>query len=482
MSLSDTTYFTFPPAQSQATSSAESPYSSSPYSTGGPDHSDFDLFQVPSLSPDFSFDQLQSLRGTSPFSYSSEFDATFGLPSGSSSAPSTAIISPKSTSSELRSASVESGTFFEPVSRTNTASPTIPWNFDLAQAQAASDFHNERSIFYKNQEQEQLARVKVYNEQLAALQLFTMPVDPNANLMANVTFDHNGIAMNNNMLGFQPQAQHASVPPPQFSGMPTWQTAPTALPPASLAEDYRAKAQQHAQAMQAFQAVQLSMSSMPAMSNAPTYAMPVDMTHASRSSSGSMSVSGSASMPTTPAGPVSVPMTTSVTAPSLVMSSGTASEGEPELDRMSVGSVVVNDDIEPSLPMGIPLINLNGGGRGYVPGQTPDDPKKRHKCNICHRGFARAYNLKVSCFDLPYCSKLTLQAHIDTHNPVRPKPHTCPHKSCGRGFSRLHDLERHRQGIHSDGPLVDAKQQGVAPSVARAKNRIQKRAETGSLV
>lgn len=39
--------------------------------------------------------------------------------------------------------------------------------------------------------------------------------------------------------------------------------------------------------------------------------------------------------------------------------------------------------------------NMHGGGRGYVPGATPDDPKKRHKCDVCGRGFARAFNLKV---------------------------------------------------------------------------------------
>lgn len=74
------------------------------------------------------------------------------------------------------------------------------------------------------------------------------------------------------------------------------------------------------------------------------------------------------------------------------------------------------------------------------------------------------------------------QSHIQTHNPLRSKPHVCPHNNCRRGFSRLHDLERHRQGIHSDGPLVEAKAHNVAPSVARAKSRIQKRADTGSLI
>lgn len=40
--------------------------------------------------------------------------------------------------------------------------------------------------------------------------------------------------------------------------------------------------------------------------------------------------------------------------------------------------------------------NPLGGGRGYVPGETPDDPSKKHKCEVCGRGFARLFNLKVS--------------------------------------------------------------------------------------
>lgn len=104
--------------------------------------------------------------------------------------------------------------------------------------------------------------------------------------------------------------------------------------------------------------------------------------------------------------------------------------------------------------------NPFGGGRGYVPGETPDDPSKRHKCEVCGRGFARLFNLK---------------SHAATHDPARKKPFPCPHDSCPRSFSRLHDLERHRQGIHSDGPLMDAKVQGIAPALARAQERIHAR-------
>lgn len=61
------------------------------------------------------------------------------------------------------------------------------------------------------------------------------------------------------------------------------------------------------------------------------------------------------------------------------------------------------------------------------------NPAKRHVCPVCARGFARAFNLK---------------SHLATHDQNRPKPFACPHEGCGRGFSRSHDLERHRVGIH----------------------------------
>jgi hypothetical protein len=37
-----------------------------------------------------------------------------------------------------------------------------------------------------------------------------------------------------------------------------------------------------------------------------------------------------------------------------------------------------------------------------------------------------------------------------THDPNRLKPHVCPHRSCGRSFSRKHDLGRHLVSIHRD--------------------------------
>lgn len=63
------------------------------------------------------------------------------------------------------------------------------------------------------------------------------------------------------------------------------------------------------------------------------------------------------------------------------------------------------------------------------------DPRKKYRCNICPRAFARAYNLKT---------------HMATHDPNRLKPHVCPQRSCGRSFSRKHDLGRHLISIHRD--------------------------------
>lgn len=123
----------------------------------------------------------------------------------------------------------------------------------------------------------------------------------------------------------------------------------------------------------------------------------------------------------------------------------------------------VNGDVDLSKV----ILNPLGGGRGYVPGETPDDPKKRHKCDVCGRSFARLFNLK---------------SHQQTHDPLRLKPHVCPHETCARSFSRLHDLERHRQGVHFDGPLMVAKRQGISPCIARAQYRLAKRAERGALV
>ncbi|KAF8807263.1 hypothetical protein BYT27DRAFT_7097950 [Phlegmacium glaucopus] len=67
--------------------------------------------------------------------------------------------------------------------------------------------------------------------------------------------------------------------------------------------------------------------------------------------------------------------------------------------------------------------------------ESKGDPRKKYRCTACPRAFARAYNLKT---------------HMATHDPNRFKPHVCPQRSCGRSFSRKHDLGRHLISIHRD--------------------------------
>ncbi|KAI5124412.1 hypothetical protein M0805_008296 [Coniferiporia weirii] len=62
---------------------------------------------------------------------------------------------------------------------------------------------------------------------------------------------------------------------------------------------------------------------------------------------------------------------------------------------------------------------------------------KRFKCKQCPRRFTRAFNLKT---------------HLLTHDPNRTKPYICPRDSCGRSFSRKHDLSRHIVSLHRDDP------------------------------
>jgi len=69
--------------------------------------------------------------------------------------------------------------------------------------------------------------------------------------------------------------------------------------------------------------------------------------------------------------------------------------------------------------------------------ESKGDSRKKYRCSSCPRAFARAYNLKT---------------HMATHDPNRLKPHVCPHGSCGRSFSRKHDLGRHLISIHRDDP------------------------------
>jgi hypothetical protein len=80
----------------------------------------------------------------------------------------------------------------------------------------------------------------------------------------------------------------------------------------------------------------------------------------------------------------------------------------------------------------LPMVPSLVSGR---PNDDRADARKKYKCTACPRAFARAYNLKT---------------HMATHDPNRLKPHMCPHRACGRSFSRKHDLGRHLVSIHRD--------------------------------
>jgi len=313
-----------------------------------------------SPAPELDFDW--SSNG-SDFGY--EFENTFGLSPGSStSAPSTNLVSPKSAHNEF-------GLVAD--NELNKESPS-----NLNTAEALRQHHFQRFLHYQALAEQAEAHARQMGKQL---EMYSIPMpDANVNAPAPYGFVNNNMKMVNNAMPMQ------SVPMQQqpFAPVDMWQSAPAPVAPVI---NYHAQAQAH---MQAHQAAQASFN----MTAAPFFMPTQDHVWSRQSMSASSSTS--ASVPTTPAAMMSVPMATSVTAPSTVaMSRVASSEGEYELDGCSV---ISEDDIKPQLPTDIPLTNLNGGGRGYVPGETPDDPKKRHRCGVCGRSFARAFNLKVCYF------------------------------------------------------------------------------------
>ncbi|GFZ49189.1 hypothetical protein JCM24511_06939 [Saitozyma sp. JCM 24511] len=387
---------------------------------------------------------------------------------------STTLISPKSS---ISLADVGPGSLSSIAAATPTTGP---------EAEALSNHHLQRYFHYKalaaQAEAEVNALAAIQNEPFEALLAgFSMP-DPSVPYK-----DESNNA--NNMLAYQTQPSQsfygvgAGIPQPGYS---------FSYQPQQAASMHHAQAQAHLQAHDAAARAAVAVQQQPRASlggyyvpasNRSSFDVGPPQSLWSRASLSSQQSAASPPFPSTPnytaqqmmappapalaqaqhmaksASTSSMSATRPIQPPSLPLSEGENElEDELEDDDESMGQATLD---------GLPMTNLHGGGRGYVPGKTPDDPKKRHKCNLCGRGFARAFNLK---------------SHIQTHNPLRPKPHMCPHPTCKRGFSRLHDLERHRQGIHSDGPLVDAKRQGVAPSVARAQGRIQRRAENGGLI
>jgi hypothetical protein len=87
---------------------------------------------------------------------------------------------------------------------------------------------------------------------------------------------------------------------------------------------------------------------------------------------------------------VRTPEDTATTSPGPIVSTKQSSSGSS-----TPGATVIPENLK-DVPVNM-IRNPHGGGRGYVPGETPEDPKKKHKCGICGRGFARLYNLKVCC-------------------------------------------------------------------------------------
>lgn len=86
-----------------------------------------------------------------------------------------------------------------------------------------------------------------------------------------------------------------------------------------------------------------------------------------------------------------------------------------------------------------------------VEDQSKEDPRKKYQCSTCPRGwftFVVAFSSLIMV--LAFARAYNLKTHMATHDPNRLKPHVCPHRSCGRSFSRKHDLGRHLVSIHRD--------------------------------
>lgn len=369
-------------------------------------------------SPDFDF---ESFTHYSPNASSlvDEIDSADLHKESSSTPPSTDLVSPRSSIADI----------------SQIQPPTQVGELDTAEA--LSKHHLQRYLHYKTlAARAEADRAIVVHQQIQSHSpddefdaLFSACDKSSVGLMpdgsANSTFFKDAAVSgdnHNNMLAYQ---SHMVQPTYYQMGqaVPNWQQSDGFYhPQPSQVALHNAQAQAHLQAAEVarFQAEQHRMnmsnfyvpvsaaprSSYDAPQNAPSFAGQSisNLTNQSPSYSSTTSY---------PVSNVVMDRTSSMSGLTTVAVSRRASEeGEEELAYSS------EEDAKPNVAS-IPVANVHGGGRGYVPGQTPDDPKKKHKCQVCGRGFARAFNLKVSKHLLPIRSlfhELTLFAIVSHPN------------------------------------------------------------------
>lgn len=369
-------------------------------------------------SPDFDF---ESFTHYSPNASSlvDEIDSADLHKESSSTPPSTDLVSPRSSIADI----------------SQIQPPTQVGELDTAEA--LSKHHLQRYLHYKTlAARAEADRAIVVHQQIQSHTpddefdaLFSACDKSSVGLMpdgsANSTFFKDAAVSgdnHNNMLAYQ---SHMVQPTYYQMGqaVPNWQQSDGFYhPQPSQVALHNAQAQAHLQAAEVarFQAEQHRMnmsnfyvpvsaaprSSYDAPQNAPSFAGQSisNLTNQSPSYSSTTSY---------PVSNVVMDRTSSMSGLTTVAVSRRASEeGEEELAYSS------EEDAKPNVAS-IPVANVHGGGRGYVPGQTPDDPKKKHKCQVCGRGFARAFNLKVSKHLLPIRSRfheLTLFAIVSHPN------------------------------------------------------------------
>lgn len=356
----------------------------SPPASPKSDPFDFDIDSFTLCSPDGGFEDINALS-----------------PITTSTPSSTTLVSPKSSIADVSS--------LFPVTAVN----------DADAAEALSNHHLERYLHYK-------AIAAKAEADAQAQQSETI----NA-LLASCTTPETAPPMYNGVLSYQ------SVTP-QYFGQ-TWSAS--YLPLDQSAAMAHAQAQAHMQAHDAAMAhaQQQRWVNHCTIDQDASFDAEVDPLWSRRSVSSTMSTP----FPSTPASnnvsPImAAPMMTSTASLPLVEEICTQddfAEGEEEVEEDEQSSLVT-EDIKPFIS-GTPLPNLHGRGRGYVPGETPDDPKKRHKCNVCGRGFARAFNLKVSV-RLSYRSNLLTSLSPTRRLTIRRvRNRTCVHTPLVNAASRV---------------------------------------------